>query len=149
MRGCHIKLVITKKSRYKSYKIKYNSYKHRLSFFNLDTLKIRRIKYNLILVFKNIHNLIDLQFDDFFSISPSLKLYRLRRHKLHHNKPVPPVILIREKFFSYRTISLWNQLPSDIAMSELLVFFKKKLNYYNVANIAIFLNCKFLSFIIL
>ena len=74
--------------------IKYESYKHRLRLFNLDTLEIRRIKYDLILIFKIIHNLIDLQFDDFFSISPSLKLYQLRRHKLHLNKPVRPNTLI-------------------------------------------------------
>jgi len=86
--------------------IKYESYKYRLSFSILDTLEIRRIKYNLILIFKIIHNLIDLQFDDFFSISPSLKLYQLRRHKLHVNKPIPPAI--RVIFFSHSTISLWN-----------------------------------------
>jgi len=54
--------------------IKYESYKHCLSFFNLDTLEIWIIKWDFILIFKIIHNLIDLQFDDFFSISPSLKL---------------------------------------------------------------------------
>ena len=117
--------------------IKYKSYRHRLRLFNLDTLEIRRIKYDLILIFKIIHNLIDLQFDDFFSISPSLKLYQLRRHKLHLNMPTPPATSTRINFFSYRTISTWNNLPSEIVMSKSLVLFKKKLNYYNIANIAI------------
>jgi len=117
--------------------IKYESYKHRLRLFNLDTLEIRRIKYDLILIFKIIHNLIDLQFYDFFSISPSLKLYQLRRHTLQLNKPIPPAMLIRVNFFSYRTISTWNNLPSEIVMSKSLVLFKKKSNCYNIANIAI------------
>ena len=117
--------------------VKYESYKHRLSFFNLDTLEIRRIKYDLILIFKIIHNLIDLQFDGFFPISPSLKLYQLKRHKLHLNMPTPPATLTRLNFFSYRTISTWNNLPSEIVMSKSLVLFKKKLNCYNIANIAI------------
>jgi len=117
--------------------IKYESYKHRLRLFNLDTLETRRIKYDLILIFKTIHNLIDLQFDDFFSISPSLKLYQLRRHKLHLNMPTPPATSTRINFFSYRTISTWNNLPSEIVMSKSLVLFKKKLNYYNIANTVI------------
>ena len=118
--------------------IKYESYKHGPSFFNFDTLEIRRIKYDLILIFKTIHNLIDLQFDDFFFISPSFKLYQLRRHKLHLNKPVPSATLIRVSFFLYQATSLWNQLPSDIVMSEPLGLFKKKLNHYSFAKIAIF-----------
>ena len=116
---------------------KYESYKHRLSFFNLDTSEIRRIKYNLIPILKIIHNLIDLQFDDFFSISPSLKLYQLRRHKSHLNMPTPLATSTRINFFSYRTISTWNNLPSEIVMSKSLALFKKKLNYYNIANTVI------------
>ena len=117
--------------------IKYESYKHRLRLFNLDTLKIQRIKYELILIVKIIHNLIDLQFDDVFSISPSLKLYQLRRHKLHLSKPTPPATVTSLNFFSYRTISTWNHLPLEIVMSKSLVLFKKKLNCYNIANIVI------------
>ena len=85
---------------------KYDSYKHHLSFFNLDTLEIRKIKYDLIVIFEIIHNLIDLQFDNFFSINPSLKLYQFRRHKLQLNKPIPPATY---------------HLPSDIVMSKSLV----------------------------
>ena len=79
---------------FKKFTIKYDSYKYCLSFFNLDTLEIRQIKYNLILIFKIFHNLIDLQLDDFFSISRTLKLYQLRRHKLHLNKHVSLATLI-------------------------------------------------------
>ena len=68
--------------------VKYDSYKYRLSFLSLDTLDIRQIKYDLILFFTFFYNLVDLKFDDFFFISSSLKLYRLRRNILHLNKPV-------------------------------------------------------------
>ena len=40
-------------------------------------------------------------------------------------------------FFSYRTISKWNQLPSDIVISKSLVLFKKKLKCYIIADVAI------------
>ena len=121
MYGCYIKLVISEKSnlfrqhlRDWKLNIKYESYKHRLTFFNLDNLKSRRIKYNLILLFKIIHNLIDLQFDDFLSISTSFKLYQLRRHRLQINKPIPPYTLISLSFFSYCTINTWSHLEFKV-----------------------------------
>ena len=117
--------------------IKYNNYEHRLSILNLDTLEIRRIKYDLILIFKILHNLLDLQFDNFFTISPTLKLYQLRRHTMHLHKPKSPGTLIRANFFSYRTINTWNQLPSDVVMSDSLVLFKLRLNRFNIASIVI------------
>ena len=78
--------------------IKYDSYKHCSSFLNLDALEIRRINFNLIIIFKMIHRLVKLQRDTFFPISPSLKLYQLRRQTF--SKPISPSTLIRTKFFS-------------------------------------------------
>ena len=57
--------------------IKYDSYKHRLSFFNLDTSKFHRITNDLIFIFKIFQNSIDLKFDFFFPISLTLKFYQL------------------------------------------------------------------------
>ena len=131
---------------YRKLNIKYESYKHHLSFFNLDTLEVRKIKYDLIHIFKIIHNLIDLQFDDFFSISPSLKLYQLRRHESHLNKPVPPATLIKVYFFLYRTIGLCNQLPSEIDMSECCL---KRSWIVIVLPTLSFLNCDFFLYFIL
>ena len=83
----------------RKFDIIYDNYKHGFSFFNLDTLEIQKNKYNLILYFKIIHNLIDFQFDDFFSISPSLKLYQLRRNKLQLTKQIPHATLIKVSVF--------------------------------------------------
>ena len=117
---------------YRKFNIKYCN--HHLSFLNLDTLESRRIKYNLIPVFKIIHSLVDLKLDTFFSIISSFKLYQLRWHTLHLNKSIPPGKLIRP----IPKISTWNQLPSDIVISESLALFKQKLNCYNIAKIFIF-----------
>ena len=68
---------------YRKLNIKYECYKHCLNFLSLDTFKIRQIKNDLNLIFKVIHNLVDLKFDDFFSISLSLKLNQLKRHTSH------------------------------------------------------------------
>ena len=62
--------------------IKCNSYKHCLSFLKLYTLETRQTNPDLILVFKIIHKLADFKFD-VFSNSPSVNLYKLRRHALH------------------------------------------------------------------
>ena len=45
-----------------------------LSFLNFDTLEIRRIYYDLILIFRIILNLIDLKFDGFCFISSTYHL---------------------------------------------------------------------------
>ena len=108
--------------------IKYDSYRHRLEILNLDTLEIRRLKLDLISIYKILHNLVELKFENFFTISPTLKLYNLRRHELHLQKPKLPQTSVRQHFFTYRTVNIWNQLPQDIVNSSSLENFKFKLN---------------------
>ena len=111
--------------------IKYDSYHHRLQMFNLDTLETRRIKYDLILIYKIVNKLVDLHFNDFFSISPTLKLYSLRRHSLHLQKPKMPKTAAKLNFFTHRTINIWNQLPKDVVTANSLMLFKLRLNKVN------------------
>ena len=41
-------------------------YKERLFILNLESLEVRRLHFDLAMYFKIIHNLVDLNFDDFF-----------------------------------------------------------------------------------
>ena len=61
--------------------INFNSYSDRLKILNLETLEIRRIKIDIILMFKIFNNLIDANFEEHFRNSVSIKRYDLRGHK--------------------------------------------------------------------
>ena len=48
------------------------SYKQRLQCLELDTLELRRLDFDMRMVYKIIHDLIDIAFDDLFTFSPNL-----------------------------------------------------------------------------
>ena len=50
------------------YGFKYLSYSERLSLLHADTLELRRLKTDLVMLFKIVHNLVALNFNDFFCI---------------------------------------------------------------------------------
>ena len=105
--------------------IPFSSYEDRLYKLNLRSLKHRRIMYDLILIYKIINNLSDLNFLDFFSYR-SIK-YNLRGNStkidttFKHNSDE-----WRSSFFS-RAVRYWNSLPDSIASSSSLQIFKTKI----------------------
>ena len=115
--------------------IKYNNYNHRLHILNLETLEIRRIKNDLIIIYKILNNLIDLKFDNFFKFNQNLNYYNLRRHPLALAKPPLTKTSIRRNFFNNRCINLWNKLPEEIVVSDSLAIFKTKLNKFDLYSI--------------
>ena len=102
--------------------INLNKYQERLSILNLKTLEERRLCIDLILLYKIIHQLIDIDFHEHFSFSTgrtrghSYKLYvnrsRINCHKYH--------------FFN-RIVNMWNSLPSDVVLLAKLCNFKTKI----------------------
>ena len=46
---------------------KYLSYSERLLLLHADTLELRRLKTDLVMLYKIVHNLVALNFDDFFA----------------------------------------------------------------------------------
>ena len=104
----------------------YLSYAERLRICDLESLELRRIKKDLVFVFKIIKNLVDLNFHDFFTFAPqvgtrgnSLKLYpKFARKNAVYNS------------FCYRVINAWNYLPDSMS-SFSLVIFKKRLDSFS------------------
>ena len=100
----------------------YKPYHERLSILSLKTLEERRIFIDLILLYKIIHQLIDIDFHEHFSFAAgrtrghSYKLYvncsRINCHKYH--------------FFN-RIVNVWNSLPSDVVLLVKLCNFKTKI----------------------
>ena len=117
--------------------IKTTSYDQRLEILNLKTLQYRRVTFDLILTYKIIHNLIDLEVKDFFTFQKSR--YNLRRHsqclvlpKYNGN--------VRGNFFSHRIIRTWNALPNEIVSSATLDSFKSRLKKFDITSIYNFQN---------
>ena len=101
------------------------SYPARLIVLKLESLEERRIKFDLIFIYKLIHGLIELNFDDFFVYSQ--RNYELRRHQFdlrparHHSNWLKQSI-------SCRPIDCWNKLRADVVNAPNLNAFKRLLN---------------------
>ena len=81
--------------------IKYIDYNDRLQKLNLESLESRRIKNDLILMYKIVNNLVDMDFSNFFQFN-SLGGHNLRRHSFHITRTeVHP-----QKRFAVKTFSL-------------------------------------------
>ena len=61
------------------------SYKHRLQCLKLDSLELRRLYFDMRMVYKIIHGLIDVAFDDLLTFSPN----RSTRGHVYKNCIVP------------------------------------------------------------
>lgn len=99
-------------------------YLDRLKHLKLETLELRRLKADLILVYKIINGLVDLKFDDFFKLSTCTTT---RGHSLR--LVLPKVRLdVRKNFFSSRTVNVWNILPETVVTALSVNGFKTGLN---------------------
>ena len=59
---------------------KFTSYQDLLKILKLDSLEIRGVKFDLILMYKIFHNIVDLDFDEYFSNNSINQKYNLRGH---------------------------------------------------------------------
>ena len=117
----------------KKLNIKYNNYKDRLNLFNINSLEYRRVKFDLILLYKIVNKLIDLNFSTYFTLSDYSCVYNLRRHRFNLKKPPTAKTSTRNNFFSYRIINTWNKLPNYIVSAKSLDAFKHTLNAYDLS----------------
>ena len=97
-------------------------YRERLSCLGISTLEERRIHLDLILVYKIIHKLIDIQFDKYLAFNVS----RTRGHPYKLAVPFSRVNCYKFHFFN-RIVNIWNQLPEDIVTIPKLDVFKSKI----------------------
>ncbi len=106
--------------------VKFSSYQDRLKFLHLKSLETRRIKRDLVLMFKILNGLIDVNYTDFFQIN-SFNGYNLRRHDQQICRQEIAKTSVRTNFFTNRVIKYWNQLPQSVIESKSLAIFKRKL----------------------
>lgn len=103
--------------------LKEKSYQDRLKILKLTTLENRRIRGDLIEVFKLLKGFTDVDFNKFFQLSnTSTRGHSLKLHKnaCSHD--------YRKYFFSQRVIDAWNKLPEHVVKSNSVNAFK---NHYD------------------
>ena len=115
------------KSVCKKLNLSFNNYSERLNIMGMESLECRRVRFDLILLYKMYNNLIDVNLDNFFQPSLVQNKYNLRRHKCTLVKPPIAKTATRYKFFTYRIINLWNKLPEEVVTSRSLNLFKFRL----------------------
>ncbi|MEM7402229.1 MAG: reverse transcriptase family protein [Pseudomonadota bacterium] len=105
------------------------AYADRLATLCLKSLEERRMQRDLIMVYKICYGLIDLDFNDFFELSPST-VTRGHRLKLNITRCK---LNIRATFFSKRVVNIWNNLSSSIVDSNSLEIFKNSISQLNLS----------------
>ena len=88
---------------------------------NITTLETRRLRGDLILVFKIFKGLENVQHSDFFTMADT----ELRGRELKVYKPQVHLD-IRKYFFSVRIMDAWNSLPAALLRCNSVENFKRK-----------------------
>ena len=103
------------------------NYSARLNELGLTDLKTRRIRGDLIQMYKIINNLETVKFRNGIKFSSlESRNYFLRRNSKHLHKERLSKCLPRYNFLTNRIVNDWNELPEDIIQANTLNSFKSK-----------------------
>jgi len=104
------------------------SYEKRLEALKLTSLEKRRLRGDLIEVFKLVTGKENIDCTRLLQLDDSVYDTRGHRFKLKKHRSR---LDIRKNFFSNRVVSHWNSLPSHIVEAESVLTFKKRLDESN------------------
>ena len=101
-------------------------YKDRLMHLKLPTLKYRRLRGDMIAVFKITHNIYDPEVSLELRYYPKSNTrgnkYNLLNHTFHYDT--------RKYSFSARIVSIWNSLPNYVVDVDTVCLFKTRLDKF-------------------
>ena len=100
------------------------TYTERMEILMLPSLKCRRIRGDMILVYKIMNGLVDIDWTHFFTLTRS-EITRGSKHKLFIEYSRTNT---RKYTFSNRTVTLWNALSDNTKAAPSLNIFKNKLD---------------------
>ena len=107
------------------------SYNDRLKSLNITTLEERRIRGDIIFLFKIINGYNFVTWKEKIFFKPAINT----KSRPHNLVPPPiPKIAQRENFFLNRTIPYWNRLPLIVTSAKTLNQFKNRLDKSNFFN---------------
>mgnify|MGYP003536003222 FL=1 len=98
-----------------------------LKLNNVDTLELRRLKLDLVMMFKIYYKLVDMDFSQFFCLN---NYTSTRGHSLKLLKPVCNNNA-RQFSFSCRRIDAWNALPPAAVLASSVAVFKNCIHHVN------------------
>ena len=101
-------------------------YLGRLEILKLKSLEERRIMNDIIFLFKMLHNLVDLPFDNYFSFNTNAT----RGHSMKLNKNHSRIDC-RKYFFCNRVIDIWNSLDERVVCMTSIHNFKLAIENIN------------------
>ena len=99
------------------------TYEDRLKILGLPTLEYRRLRADVIQVYKILNQIDQVDIDKFFNMSEqstrgnSLKIFKPRSR-----------LKVRSSVFSNRVVDVWNSLPNSVVTAPSLNSFKSRLN---------------------
>jgi len=104
--------------------LKHLSYAERLKVLKLPTLKNRRLRGDMIEVFKLVYNYYDPQAAVKMNFNTSSttrgNMYKLQKFVCHYN--------LRKFAFCTRIVNMWNSLPNVVVKSDTINTFKSRLD---------------------
>ena len=100
-------------------------YLERLIILDLDSLEVRRKALDLLLVYKIIHRLVDLEFDSLFRYNSNNTRGHEWKLAVNYSR-----LNCRKFFFANRIVNIWNSLDPFIVNAESLNIFKSRV--YNI-----------------
>jgi len=104
-------------------------YTKRLEVLGIDSLEIRRLRYDLVFVYKILFGLVDLNFSDYFTLRTS-SITRGHGYKLFLDYSR---LNIRKHFYSERVVPVWNNLESNVINFSNIKCFKSSLLRCNLS----------------
>ena len=109
-----------------------SNYDDRLQKLNLKSLEHRRLAIDLVMLYKILNNLVDIDSEQLFTFKESR--YDLRGNSLTLNKP-KTATNTAFNFFTSRVVRLWNALPDEIVTSRSVYAFKRQVNNLDLVKI--------------
>ena len=94
-------------------KLRNLSYERRLDALDMYSLEMRRLRGQLIQVYKLLHHIDNIEFEKFFTLSDNVTRnngYKLNAKRFYTRAS--------ERFFSNSVINQWNALPSEVVLSR-------------------------------
>ena len=115
--------------------LKHLSYDDRLVVLGIEKLELRRLKQDLIMAYKILFGLLDVDANELFTVHKTNYDTRGHAHKLLQGHCRTDV---RKHFFTERVVKIWNSLPAEEAnFCNVKVFsnFLDKLDLHNYLSV--------------
>ena len=94
---------------------------------NLDTLELRRAKFDMLMIYKMFHGVVDLPISQFF-LHVQNDRYVRARHDYTIQSLVRAKCRVMQDYFFNRVVNVWNNLPKECVCAKSVYIFRNKIN---------------------